>query len=554
MIEKFTQLTDEEVINILHHANLSYDLKRLEEIAKKTHAAREKYPDLKSYHPTADITDEQFIKVMNFIRDCGLAGVVAIDKDNPFDHIPGAEMEALLNSYMANKNRRKSHEIRVVRNCNFNERGLEGTPTLFRDNRGIHHGLRQSLISDFVDNHDIEARTYLIETFGTTGLNHFVSLTVRRDGKNGKPVADLFCSSPTLIRGGLESHQNSLACGIPAQFSVNATLTDVLGVDGFDYYHNLEPFQPGGGEICATYALEAAQIAASMDREKHLEILDRHYSYPGPYGGMVDIDLKKINLSTGKFKDGVTAEFNMPAEYLHLSGFTSNRESYRSRLNEVTHSRRKTQSTESSQDRVNRYTTQEPDKEDHTKTRLVSNIMEQKAIRQRLHIFEIINHEAFLALAPEIDLTATQVIMEEMQHDPARQRKDMIKRDLLPKRSLVRISDTSYDETSQRHTSHIYLGAKSAEKLIDQVQQPDMAAIFDVTSDIERFSDFTQISGQQTINNLCSSLVAEDAEAMRNLLQRTKLSLTYQAQPQACTQPQTYNCVNMNILSKTPPK
>lgn len=240
----------------------------------------------------------------------------------------------------------------------------------------------------------------MVETFGTTGGNHFVALTVRKRAGEVAPIFELFDSSPGLVRGGLEGHQNAIANGWCAQIQVNATLTaafEELALGGFpfefrqeNFFHNVEPMQAGGGSNCSIFAYEKAWITARMSREEHEKILRERYRFPSPYGGMAEvaIDLEKVR-AEGNFV--VEPALNMPWQYMVFSHFLSSSIDKIERLefeSEPAHLR-KMGEVETLRDRLERYSA--------TGKNL---LVEQKAARQKYgHLLEMVTHPSFVERA-----------------------------------------------------------------------------------------------------------------------------------------------------------
>ncbi len=102
-------------------------------------------------------------------------------------YVIGAEGLSLVNEYLATKpNNSTAHEVAVVRNIDFftgeDDSGSSKTANILMDKKGVHNGWARMLSEDLSQAKDKDFnKTYLIETFSSTGGNHFIAVTKRED-------------------------------------------------------------------------------------------------------------------------------------------------------------------------------------------------------------------------------------------------------------------------------------------------------------------------------------------------------------------------------------
>jgi hypothetical protein len=462
-------------------------------------------------------------------------------------YVIGASGVALIQSYLRQKPQNAdAHEIEVIANLDLETTyGQKWPSQIIREKRGIITGLSQALQRDFLAcglAGELN-KTYLVETFGSTGGNHFVALTVRRNCDEIAPLVELFDPSPGLMRGGLTVYQNAFAAGWAAAISINASVTDAfaaLSARGLplelrqeNFFQNLEPMQIGGGSNCSIFSYEKAWLTARMSREEHEALLKEKYVHRNCYGAMSEAEVRVEDLRREPdFLPQVA--LNSPWQYMVLSQFMS-------RLDEaelmkefscsLSH-QRKTDEPETQKQRLDRYRTEVVDHATGA-TRSVNSLIEQKMWRQKYgHLFEILSDDYFSTKAARLSSEAASTLSDTTEfptsfapgsvYFPANpekivtQSKDFVKalNSFLPFPSKVfeaRLAAAS--DGSERLEMDFYLGEIFSEKLEQWVKTKPG---FEMRCEEEHFSDFV-LSG----------------EVDASLLTRKKVSLILPATPEA---------------------
>jgi len=406
-VAKFSSLSDERIGEIVGRCGHISD--RLSAIASKVDALKEseKYRYLFDSEITAAFIEENLLVIAEFLRDCRLIG--AAQEEGPvenWNYVIGADGVEILNQYMATKPGNKRdvlHDVVVVRNENLRtSSGSVKTADILMDQKGIHDGFAKRLTKDLTDNRDVEFnRTYLVETFGTTGGNHFVCVTVRKHPSETSPIVDFFDTSPALLRGDLEFCQNYVASGWSGAITINSTLVKALRDSGLEFdqskfHYNSEPLQAKNNSHCSIFSYEKAYLDAKMTREQHEKMLDTFYRYPNEaspalsiYGGKteVPIDFDRV-LQEQKV---VGPQLGLPPHFMHLSHFKSHiQNTYADEMATIPHHQKDDQE-ESSKERWERYSGEGKES--------LGSLVEQKSLRQKYgHLLEVVRHPNFLSL------------------------------------------------------------------------------------------------------------------------------------------------------------
>ncbi len=406
-VAKFSPLNDERIGEIISGCDHISD--RLSAIAAKADNLKEseKYRHLFSGEITATFIKENLQVIAEFLRDCRLIGAAQEGGQvENWNYVIGADGVEILNQYMATKPNNKNgllHNVVVVKNENLRTSGgsVKAADILIEQN-GVHDGFAKKLTKDLADNKDDDFnRTYLIETFGTTGGNHFVCVTIRKNPDENSPIIDFFDTSPALLRGDLEFCQNYVASGWLGAITINATLVKALKDSGLEFeqnkfHYNSEPLQAKGNSNCSIFSYEKAYFDAKMTREQHEEVLKTFYRYPSEenpissiYGGKteVPIDFDKVLQD----KKVIAPQLGLPPYFMHLSHFKSHIESaYVNEMKMISHHQKNNQK-ESLKERWERYSGAEKES--------LGSLVEQKSLRQKYgHLLEIVRNKQFLDL------------------------------------------------------------------------------------------------------------------------------------------------------------
>jgi hypothetical protein len=296
---------------------------------------------------------------------------------------------------MQNKIKNKNCNVEVVKNTNLiTKDGLKKHVDIFLEQRQIHDNFQKILYGDLTGTSERPFRkTYLVETFGTTGGNHFVSVTVYQEKEGESPFIHLFDPSPSLVRNGAEANKNSTANGWNSQLIVNATIKKVLADNNIPFntelfFNNSEPLQKAGSSICAFFALESAYEIARMEANNHINFLNNTYVYKSFFGGKTEINHEEIK-QYGYLKnyDPQTA-LNDFAGLLLFSHFVETAILPRREQLQNTDHLKKSGQIEKNSQRISRHVSEQG-----------NHIINDKAVKQRFfHLFEIVISECFLEL------------------------------------------------------------------------------------------------------------------------------------------------------------
>lgn len=417
-LDKFSPLSNERITEIIERSKTKPIKDWLVPISAKTKEVleEEKYKILAEAtkdelgnrkQVSKEFINENLDLIGEFLKDCRLIGTLNEKSEvNRGAYVIGAEGVSLINEYLATKtNNADAHEVVVVRNSDFytNDNGSSKTANIMMDKKGIHSGLAERLNEDLSiarENSEDLNKTYLVEIFSSTGGNHFIAVTIRKEANENSPLVDFFDPSPGLLRGNIETFQNSIAVGFAGQVMVDATLTKVFREQGLEfnsekYFNNCEAFQMRGSANCSIFSYEKAYTTASLNREEHEKLLRDHYRFDSPFGGKSEIE---INLEAVKgSEDGKVhnPKLNMPPQYMATSQFGSNVESYDDdgRMDLVIH-KRKSGEEETVKQRYDRYFVED---ESNKKRNF---LIDQKMLRQKYgHLFEIATSPQFLEMA-----------------------------------------------------------------------------------------------------------------------------------------------------------
>jgi len=417
-LDKFSPLSDARITEIVERSKDKPIKDWLIPIAAKTQEilGEEKYEILAKQTRDADgsrkIISKEFLNenldlVGEFLKDCRLIGTLNEEtKVSRGAYVIGAEGLSLVNQYLATKpNNSTAHEVAVVRNIDFftgeDDRGSSKTANILMDKKGVHDGWARMLGEDLSQAKDKDFnKTYLIETFSSTGGNHFVAVTIRKNAGEDAPLVDFFDPSAGLIRGNIETFQNAIAIGFAAQVMVDATLTKVfeeqeLRFDSEKYFNNFEPFQMRGSGNCSIFSYEKAYATASLSRKDHEDLLKDHYKFSNPFGGKGEIDIDLAAVSASDIGKVENPRFDLPAQYMAMSQFRSNVEQYYGdgRM-ETTDHKRKGGKEETVKQRYDRYA------RDENGEPIPNSLIDQKMLRQKYgHLFEIVTSPQFLGMA-----------------------------------------------------------------------------------------------------------------------------------------------------------
>jgi hypothetical protein len=425
-LDKFSPLSNERITEIIERSKTKPIKDWLVPISSKTKEVleEEKYKILAEAtkdelgnrkQVSKEFINENLDLIGEFLKDCRLIGTLNEKSEvNLGSYVIGAEGVSLINEYLATKpNNANAHEVEVVRNIDFYTDDMHSSKTsnIMMDKKGVHSVWVAKLSEDLSiakENNEDLNKTYLVETFSSTGGNHFIAVTIRKEADENSPLVDFFDPSPGLLRGNIETFQNSIAVGFAGQIMVDATLTKVFKEQGLEfnsekYFNNCEPLQARGSGNCSVFSYEKAYTTASLSREEHEKLLRDHYRFDSPFGGKSEIE---INLEAVKeSEDGKVHNpiLNLPPQYMATSQFGTNVKSYYDdgRMNEVNH-KRKSGEEETVKERYDRYL--DVDESGNLK---INSLILEKMLRQKYgHLFEIATSPQFLEMA-EIESSKT---------------------------------------------------------------------------------------------------------------------------------------------------
>ena len=430
--------------------------------------------------------------VAEFLNECKLIGYKGERGEvNSGSFVIGAEGVALVSAYLSAKDKNTgSHPVEAVKNVNLiTSDGSRKHSNIFLEQQQVHDGFRSKLTADLRRVGDAEFnKTYLIETFGTTGGNHFVCVTIHKREEEKDPVIYLFDPSPALTRNGIEAQKNSIANGWCSQLIVNATLKKSLEECGLifgdeKYYSNSEPLQKAGSSLCATFAYEMAHAISRIKPEEHRKLLEERYKYKSPLGGKTEMPINLEDIE----RDGyvMRPELGLRAEDVVMSNFVDTAIKPRAdELMEVSHIK-KDGSFESVLARIARYSAEEDGR---------NQIVEQKVLRQKIgHLFEIVTNEAFLRRADE----AMEILpLPEIEGSPYFPKDSDLEKPHPETANLVaafnklmprfnRVNSSRFDEESGQCQISVYLGDITANKLLQFMRESKI----ETTSDAINFAN-----------------------------------------------------------------
>jgi len=439
-------------------------------VASKVEAAKPNYAALIARYRTAPdkklFFERDISGVAHFLNDCRLIGAKGEREEvSMHSYVIGAEGLALISAYLQNKEKHSDlphHPVRVIKNEDLVAKdGSRKNAKIALDTKHVHTALHRELCDDLRDTDEL-TKTYVIETFGTTGGNHFVALTVKKDaGSDASPIIYLFDPSPALTRNGMEAGENSIANGYCAQIAINATLkralTDIgLHFDTNRYYNNSEPLQMGGPVLCGTFALEEAHRISREGFDP------APFKFKSVFGGWTEIPALELLTKDGYLGDH--PPLRLPISSSFISHFTDT--ALRSREQEMRNAPHKTKSgaDEMIWDRVRRYQLAAGE----------NSIAEQKSLRQKYaHLFEIVISDAFVEKCrtmPRLDLPdfngspyfAADKDVE--NSNPATKQLVAEFNKILPR--FNRVSDVTFDGKNAEMV--IFIGKTTARKIANQ--------------------------------------------------------------------------------------
>ena len=470
-LTSFTPLTPRKLTEII--VQISPDLyfvaHKAQQVIIESQLHQALVDNFKSAENKVEFINSHHQEISKFLKDCGLMGHHS-QKDGE-EFIIGAEGVALIAAYMAGKEKNSAaHPVQVVKNINLETRDgySQKHVNIFLEQGGVHDGFREALVADLSGARDADfSKSYVVETFGTTGGSHFVAVTIHKKAGDTEPVVHLFDGSPPLVRNGLEAAQNNIANGWCSQFIVSASVKKSFEDCGLvlrdeKFFNNSEPLQSANSSLCATFACEKAYEFARMGRDEHLRLLQEKYVHSSPYGGKTEMPIMLD-------EDGYIAnpQFGLPAQDVAMSQFVETALLPRAEeLKAGTHLR-KDGSNESHFDRIVR--NQILDENGR------NQIIEKKALRQKAgHLFEIVTSDEFLASSPEA--TAPRPLPEvrgnpflpanSEAEKPAPETVDLLEafKKLLPPRSSG-ANRSSFDAKGNCEIL-VYLGDATANKLV----------------------------------------------------------------------------------------
>ena len=493
-LKKFTSLDQDRIERIA--STLSPELLFIAKTSKDLIEKSERYQalikDFREAEDKKEFFDTNSEIVAEFLNECRLIGYKGERGEvNSGSFVIGAEGVALVSAYLSAKDKNAgAHPVEAVKNVNLiTSDGSRKHSSIFLEQQQVHDGFRSKLTADLRRVGDAEFnKTYLIETFGTTGGNHFVCVTIHKRGGEKDPVVYLFDPSPALVRNGIEAQKNSIASGWCSQLIVNATLKKSLEECGLTfsdekYYSNSEPLQKSSSSLCATFAYEMAHEISRINPEEHRKILEERYKYQSPLGGKTEIpiNLKEIE------RDGYVMHptLGLRSEDITMSHFVDTAIKPRAdELMEVSHIK-KDGSLEPVLARIARYSAEE---DGH------NQIAEQKVLRQKIgHLFEIVTNESFLRRVDE----DTEILpLPEIEGSPYSPKDSDLEKPHPETANLVaafnklmprfnRANSSRLDEESGQCQISVYLGDVTATKLLQFMQESNI----ETTSNAISFAD-----------------------------------------------------------------
>lgn len=166
---------------------------------------------------------------------------------------------------------------------------------------------------------------FVLETLGTTGGNHFVTIVVNKKEGDTAPSTLIYDPSAVELRSGGGAAENSVASGWNAQTAAIATVKKALEDAGMEFKNenlkmNSAPVQTHDRSYCETVACEMANIFASMPSEKIGDFLTNYFTFDSPYGGKTEAGFKDAdgNISPITLENITKAGGFVPAKNLYL--------------------------------------------------------------------------------------------------------------------------------------------------------------------------------------------------------------------------------------------
>lgn len=424
-IKKLETLKEPKIREILAFAP---ELKSLtKEIFPEVQAllASGKYKILKDIS-TKEEYEENFELILSFLQKVGILGKEFEERE--FDHENykiGPEGLAIVNAFYRDKEKYKGLPTTVqVVSDRFDRKQIfiPRYGSYYKD--FIHSRFLEQLLKDLPHSQENQEfdRVYIVLE-GEVGSNHAFCVAVRK-GVDGEPFVELFDSSPGLTRSGIKELESK---GIVPKTSPSlvtiATVAAAFKEKGYElkkdnFFQNSEPFQRSGLSYCGTFATERAYEIASMPRDFHEKELRRIYKYDSIVGGKTEIDLTLEEVITherakrdGKAiaKLGADKEKVIESQLVPMTHFGSHYTDSRGKSGNKMHLIKKGL-LEALDERRKRYL----EKIEGGKG-FFSEIVHQKSMRHRIHLFEILKSDAFRDFYQESlkDMNLQKVGMEE---------------------------------------------------------------------------------------------------------------------------------------------
>ena len=395
--KKFTPLESQKIAQILDN---SPELKELATIIG---------PEIAKFSEDSTNIRQDYIsnyeRAIKFLYEIGLTGDES-DKDKNVEHGNhniNADALRVINAYNRQKNpENKSCLVEVLTSH-------DGSFPDFYDSF-ISKSLLKAVKRDFKDLkvEDEFSKTYMV----VAGINgsHVNNVSIKKQREVVEPVVEVFDSSPKLVREGLDTAQQLTKWGTLEQIIAQSTINKAFEGTEFslkneNYFHNSEPFQRGGPSYCGTYAMEQAYETEKQGIEERIDYLRSVYKYDSILGGKTELDISYEEA----FHEAISRKPKTPSSLggslpRNFQGIAASMSHFNSALSsedpnlrkEYLNSQihvRKSGETESFAERRNRYLVDiGPDKKGNS-------LSEEKSMRHRLHLFEIITSPEFQEFA-----------------------------------------------------------------------------------------------------------------------------------------------------------
>lgn len=407
-MKKFSPLSQDRIHEVIGAIHPEYYYVARNVQALKDRPENQHYRDLIArFNATSDAQKKQFIEenselIIKFLNESNLLGYKGEEGEmGSKNFVLGAEGIEIISTYLRIKEKNQGklkHEIQTIKNTTLiTDNGLRKHSNIFLEKKQVHLNLQQQLQNDLKKVGDGEfSKSYLVEVFGTTGGNHFVTVTVHKN-KGENPVVHLLDPSPDLLRNGAESTANWIANGWCSQFIIQATCKKAFSEIGLEleernFFANSETLQAGGFSICGTFAYEMAYEIAKLSREEHIALLRAKYKYPSFFGGFTEMNLSLDQILQEGYVTNPQLELEAKDVFMsHFSdaAFDSNYSGTRREDSKRLIHPQKNGASESQFARRERY-------EDIDG---VNRLAEEKSFRHRFHLFEIVSDPEFLKKA-----------------------------------------------------------------------------------------------------------------------------------------------------------